>query len=217
MKINAVLKIVVRNAFVFLACMAAVVQAQVVVGPVGVVSNTMGGAVANLFDQRNVGYVNGTTNFATFVASTPSGGAYWNTDVYVATGSIVFDLGSSWTVTSMALWQGSHFYSQDIQQYRLSISDDMNFVTGVTVLGTFTPAIEPAVPSVNSFAAGTGRYVKWEVLSNYGNGFGTHGFEVAFGATAIPEPATVALWFAAAAGVVVVVARRKCGLKVEAE
>lgn len=186
-------------------------QTLVVVGPVAIVSNTMGGAAPNLFDQRNVGYANGVTDFATFVASSPSGGAYWNTDVFVPTGAIVFDLGSSMTLGAMALWQGSHFYSQDVQQYRLSISDDPTFATGVTDLGGFFPAIEPALPSVNYFGLTPGRYVRWEVVSNYGNGFGTHGFEVAFGATAIPEPSTWAAAAGAAAWAAAWVARRRTG------
>jgi hypothetical protein len=141
-------------------------------------------------------YVSGTTDFDSFVASTTHNSQPGND--WVAnnqTGNVFFDLGGIFSIDKAAVWNfggQSGIINFGIQNIALSWSiDDLTY----TSLSSYT--LLQGVTGVNSaaqvltFGSVNARYIRMDVLSNYG-GIGSSLGEIAFNQT-VPEPATIAL------------------------
>lgn len=156
-------------------------------------------ALANAINQTGLsaGYTSGVTDFATYVAATTHDSQPGTDWVATAvTGSAVFDLGAVFRLDAAAVWNfggtgGDPSFG--IDDITLEYSLDNVLFTSIGpfsltqgVIGVVTPA------DVLSFAAVDLRYVRMNVLSNFGGGSSALG-EIAFSASAVPEPGTLAL------------------------
>jgi hypothetical protein len=139
-------------------------------------------------------YASGTTDFDTYVPATTHDsqpGTDWVATA--STGSAVFDLGAAYRLSAAALWnfggtEGD--ISFGIQDITLEYSLDnvlFSSIGAFTLTQGVTGVVTPA--DVFSFAAIDARYVRLNVLSNYGGGSALG--EIAF--RGVPEPGTLAL------------------------
>ena len=167
--------------------------------------------LANMFNQSGLspGYTTGVTDFATLTAAASHyAGDFslynWASPSRERTGTITFALGQLTTIDSFALWNGNQDFG--IRDFTLVASADSSFTT-TTTLGAFTATrvadFNFSTAEVFSFAPTSAAYVRLSINSVQGTSPSrTYIGEVAFsqvGATAVPEPGTLAL---AAAGVV---------------
>ncbi|MBN8532026.1 MAG: hypothetical protein J0L97_09235, partial [Alphaproteobacteria bacterium] len=95
-----------------------------------------------LLDQSGLSsnYVSGVTNFETFTSSNPThlgtSGTPSTSGYFALAGAFVdIDLGSTLTLTKLALWNDNDY--QGVKNFNLLISDNALF-TGATSLGSFT-------------------------------------------------------------------------------
>lgn len=162
-------------------------------------------ALVNSFNQSGLsaGYVSGVTDFATFVATTSHDSEPGNDWVATqVTGEATWDLGSIQGVDAAAVWNfgplgGSPIFG--IQGVTLLASTD-----GVVfqTLGSYTlsEAVSPPnLAQLLTFAPVDARFIEMEISSNYGGSESALG-EIAFDSAAVPEPASLALFGAALAG-----------------
>ena len=186
------------------------VMASVILGPASIVSNSLGNYDANLVAENlinqsglSAGYTSGVTDFATYIAGNPthptssvSPGPGWaSTNNSVVTGTMIFDLGSSYFLDTFALWSDTDF--QSVGHFSLDISDDVTF-TSFSAMGSFLAVTNSAPVSAQLFTLtpGSGRYVRWNIVDTVG---GTSNLvqagEIAFGGSTVtvPEPSSLAL------------------------
>lgn len=202
---------------------SATAQAGLILSPTAVVSNSIGEIAAsveigNVIDQSGLssGFVSGATDYATYIAAAPTHSRL-GTDLFwlgpAATGNIVFDLGSAYSIERLAIWQGgpSHKSAFNINSIKLETSADLAF-TNPSAAGNFNVprGLGGSVWPVNDFDLNdsVGRYVRLTIESNHG-GFRSRFGEIAFdvSAVAVPEPSSFALL--AAAGIAFV-GKRLC-------
>ena len=170
------------------------VNAGVIRGAVGVLSNSMGtgdGSIANTFNQTGLSaaYVSGVTDYDTYVATHPTNNSAnaWASPRGPALGFIDYDLGAVFNLTSFALWTQNNING---------IRDFEILVDGI-LAGSFVAAQEAAANIAVQkfdFAALSGQVVRLNVLSIYG-GLNVNIGEVAFESdvAAVPMPAPLAL------------------------
>lgn len=195
------------------SCIALVVvagqaQAGPIFAPDSVIANTMGtslGDITYTFDQSglSVGYVDGVTDFDTYVASSPSHAVplpfpinlpnYWAGAIGPVFGHIDFDLGASMMLESLALW--TTVTTESINEFEVLVADNVGFA-GATNLGAFNGAQSLIVQEFATPA--TGRYVRLQVNSINGAADRVILSEIAFerGITTnpiVPEPTSLAL------------------------
>jgi hypothetical protein len=180
--------------------------ATLILSPVAALGNTLGEFgtccdIGNMIDQSglSVGFASGVDDFDIYLASNPTHSFLfqdqeWIGSVGVLSGTIDLDLGASYLVDRLALWNED---TDPIDQLTISTSDDPTFTTGVTTHGTFftaatTPDVDyPAEVFDFSLTAATDRYVRLDVSCS-GAAYGTCGIgEVAF--SVVPEPTTALL------------------------
>lgn len=164
----------------------------------------------------SVGYASLTTDFDGYIASGPThnGSSFpnvWISAGGITTGNFDFDLGGTFTVESFAYWGIGGGAGSDVTGFTLLAADNAAF-TGATVLGSFSPALDPSFSTtakVFTFAPTAAAFVRMQITSNNGGGvagFGEAAFEVQ-SAAAVPEPASLAL-IALGTGPLAVVVRR---------
>lgn len=116
-------------------------------------------------------------------------------------GNLIFDLGGTYSLSDIAIWQYDSDDEQDrgVKDFTLEFSSDgMSFTS---LLGTTTLSIAQYLPITNEpaqiFALGntTASHVRLNYLNNYGDPVFTGLSEVQFvGATPIPEPSTIVMF-----------------------
>jgi hypothetical protein len=196
-------------------CMAADVRADFVLSAQSVVAAPppINGFT---FDQTinqsglSANYVSGVTDFSTYVASGPIHTRNNTPPNYAASFSLPpvnvdYDLGSTYNVQRMAFWNYPFNFSAGVIGMQVFTSSVPNFSTSF-LAGTFTP-VDDGNGDVNHVQVfdvtdSNARYVRLHITavdSTNGTGFS----EVAWGASNVPEPTSLAaLSLAALAGAV---------------
>lgn len=199
-------------ASIIVACIAAPCVAQAAVIRGGTVSSPQG-SFGGAFDIQNAGnqsglsqtYVSGTTDFATFVATTThaspgstNSGFTNSPSGFSSPQQFTLDLGSTFTINGLAFWATDNVGS--VSRFDLYSDTDANFANGgLTLLGSFTAVgsnggLDPA--QVFSFAATSSRYFQINALSAVGGTNLTDGIgelAVRQAAAVVPEPDVVSL------------------------
>lgn len=166
--------------------------------------------IDNIIDQSGLsaGYTSGVTDFATYVATDPSHtsdsiNTQWFSSNGTTIGNVDFDLGSSFTVSQIALWFRAHGARNTaaITNFTLLADDEATF-TGATNLGSFTNAsFTDLSVQVYDFADIEAQFIRMEITGNNGNAGNTAHAEVAFDTvSAVPVPAAVWLMGSALLG-----------------
>jgi hypothetical protein len=206
--------------------MGGAAQAGTIIQATGATANVAtrdGASLSSLFDQTglSVGYTSGVTDFDSYIASGPTHNSVlspngWATENNVTAAFVTFDLGSSMTVESMALWNRSTapFFIQGVKDFELRACPDST-CTSTTLLGSFTAlntvgASDNAVGAqVFAFAATTAQYLRMDMLNTHGSivlSAGEVAFERFAAVTETPEPASALLL---AGGLLALGARRR--------
>ncbi|MFK7741648.1 MAG: hypothetical protein AB8H80_15125 [Planctomycetota bacterium] len=158
-----------------LCLLAAPAAAQQILQPVAV-DTTMSGFPTSpkisMIDQSGLSasYVDGVTDFATFVDAT----SHANSNpasivtVFVAGETITVDLGTSQTIDAIGLW-GSQTFATTLTGWNLFADSDDNFGNGTTSsIGSFAGALRQG-GDVFAFAPVTTRFVHIQVTANGGS------------------------------------------------
>ncbi|MEA5508413.1 PEP-CTERM sorting domain-containing protein [Crocosphaera sp. UHCC 0190] len=179
-------------------------QAGVIVQPTSASSSGIGFGslpLSNSINQSGLssGYVNGITDFDTYIAGNPTHSGFGNVAQSFfnqTTGVLTYDLGSVLTTARLAYWAGVTA-NENISSFELFSDDDGNFGNGgTTSLGTFNPstAIDGSVQVID-FTDATSQFIHLNILANNGAVFTQIG-EVAFDqgvapSATTPEPSTI--------------------------
>jgi len=85
--------------------------------------------------------------------------------------TVTFDLGESYALTSVDIWQYSYtLTSRGVQDFEIYVSDDNVNFTYVDS-AALSIATNTALPAQNRTFSATGRYVRLNLLTNFGNAF----------------------------------------------
>ena len=165
--------------------------------------------IGNIIDQSGLSdvYTSGVTDFDTYVATDPTHtgnivNSHWFSSNGTLTGNIDFDLGSSLTVSRIALWfRAGAQNAPAITNFTL-FADDENTFTAATNLGSFTnAAFTDLSVQVYDFTDTQAQFIRMQITANNGNIFNTAHGEVAFDTvSAVPVPAAVWLMGSALVG-----------------
>jgi hypothetical protein len=151
-----------------------------------------GSNVANITNQSGLSaaYTSGVTDFDAYVATTtnlspaPSNFFLFNAN----SGVVTFNLGASYTLNALALWQFAAGTTTSVRGFNLYADTDADTSNLGTSLGSFN-AINSATPigaQVFNFSATPTQFIQLEITSN-GNSINTGLGEVAFReATPVP-------------------------------
>lgn len=185
-------------------------DAGAILSPVAVLSNTGGSSgtgfeITNTIDQSGLstGFVSGVDDFDTYLATNPlhsSQTGEWFSQIGPLRSVIVYDLGQSFLVSRMALWNEDF---AGILTTTVDISDDVAFGSFSTA-GTFEPLSNQAnvaySAEVFNLAPSVGRFVRMDVSGLAGAPYVSMG-EIAFEVSSlpptpdvVPEPATFAIF-----------------------
>ena len=138
----------------------------------------------------------------------------WLSDVGGVVGNLIFDLGGTYSLSDIAIWQFNHI---DPNALQLGVKDftlesSTNGISFTPLLGTTTLTIGSGntndAAQISALGDITASHVRLNYLNNYGNGTFTGLSEVQFVVTAIPEPSTIAM-FGIGAGVMGLVSIRR--------
>ena len=182
--------------------------AGTILSPSAVLLNTAGdfsaaAAIDSTIDQSglSIGFVSGTTDFATYLASNPvhewifTDGSEWFSTGGQTRGVIEYDLGDSYTISNLALWNEEF---SGIQTMQVETASNAAFI-GSVVVGNFLPVNTPFDQSypaeVFGLAGSDGRYVRLTITGPQvpNRGIFLSMGEIAFDVNPIPEPATLLL------------------------
>ena len=123
---------------------------------------------------------------------------------------LTFDLGSIYAVSAADIWQYNASccgLDRGVNIFTISTSTDgINFYDSTTA--SLTEANGGDIPAQVVDYQATGRYVRFDVVSNWGDTNYTGLSEVKFETSAVPEPETYAL-FGAGLGIISLLARRR--------
>ncbi len=180
--------------------------AGVILSPTSVTQNTLGTfstVPANSIDFTHDGsglpaFTSGVTDFTTYIGSNPTHDGFavgnaWASASGVLTGIIDYDLGMSYSIGQVALWNQGRNTNQGINSFDILTSDNVAFIGAVNV-GSFNAA---DIQFAQAFAltSSVGRFVRLQINSNHGSLSTTTLGEIAFDVTAVavPEPSTLTL------------------------
>jgi hypothetical protein len=197
----------IKNLVVVLAlALPTITQAQLIISPVAVNASSAfadpSTAAVNTINGSGLSFAlnTGDTIPGTYPTHSAVNNNIWHTAVGVLTPTITFDLGASYDVTGFHLWNFQQFdttgVSRGIQTTNiLGSSDGISFTTLISNQ-TFTQAtgLSTYTGEDYSLSAANIRYVRFGVLSNYGDVNVTGLSEVRFlGTVAVPEPSSLAM------------------------
>lgn len=162
--------------------------------------------VSNLINPSDLSlpYVSGVTDFDSYVASAPTTSNVWLSGSNVLTGNVIFDMGSSMELSSIAIWNADGLAA--VVDFNLVGANDSGFSSPVTLLSGAT-AVDPG-PAAYDFAPTTVQYVRMEILSVNGSTLFAGMHDVVFEGV-VPEPSAYSLFAASLVGVVVLMRRRR--------
>jgi hypothetical protein len=200
--------------FVVALLIGAPAYASMIIQPAGVWTDGTPAVqpIGNVINQSGLlaGYNSGVDEFATAITTSLN---HWNGnhgflgDNSSALDNFYFDLGATYQVDGIAIWQQDG--SATLKNGRILYSADGSF-SSPAELATFSNLPKHPIfpgfqqPVVVSFPSTTGRYFAIDVTANYGYGGFTRLNEVAF--RGVPEPAGVVL---ALVGAAVLLRRRR--------
>ena len=182
--------------------------AGVILSPTAVLLNTAGdfsadAAIDSTIDHSGLsaGFTSGVTDFDSYIASNPvhewifTDGSEWFSEGGQTRGILVYDLGDTYAVNRLALWNEEF---SGIQTMHVETSTNAAFLTSVFV-GDFNPTNTPfdqSYPSeVFDLSDSIARYVRLTITGPQTPNRGTFLSmgEIAFDVqpTAVPEPATM--------------------------
>ena len=178
--------------------------AAFIVSPTAVTGNTMGtavggGSTTNLINNSGLpAFTSGVTDYDTYLGTNPVHAAFnatnaWASNAGVTTGQLDFDLGASYSISGVSLWNQGNL--QSVNGFTIFTDDNVAF-SSPTNVGSFNAA---SSLSASSFLFGpvTDRYVRLQINSNYGSSTFTTLGEIAFRADAaavtVPAPSSLAL------------------------
>jgi hypothetical protein len=214
--------------FAALILAPASVHASLALQPIGA-STDMGSATPafvpdNVINQSglSVGYTSLVTDFDAYIGANPTHDSIagdsdiWLSAAGVPTGNFDFDLGGTFTVQALALWNLGGNDPSNVVQFTLLAADDPSFSSPQT-LGVFTASAaggNTAVPpQLFPFAPTEAAFVRMQITDNNGSiatGFGEAVFEAH--QTPVPEPSALTVFAtitAMACGVGIIWRRRK--------
>ena len=133
----------------------------------------------------------------------------WMTADHVLTGWLVFDLGSVYTVDSTDIWQYSHW---NVFKRGVNDFDIYSSINGTDYTFVSSNVLQKAKRSDSNYAQlfsieTDARYIKFKIISNWGDGTATGLSEVRFNGSTVPIPGAVWLLGSGLFGLVAV--RRK--------
>ncbi len=177
------------------------VQAGTILSPTSVLANSLGEFSAQfsstkMIDQSGLstGFTSGVTDFSAYIATGPTHGTNESNGSWVSpsvppSGAIDFDLGDSYDIDQVVLWQGVAGNSASVNAFRIFTSSDSAF-TSPLLVGSFVAAIGtnlPEVAQVFDTSDSSARYLRLQIDSNYGNSVTGLG-EFALDVSAVLEP-----------------------------
>ncbi|SNS18848.1 PEP-CTERM protein-sorting domain-containing protein [Sphingomonas laterariae] len=121
----------------------------------------------------------------------------WMTETTGEPAHLIFDLGAAYDLSSALIWQFNVDFGLDrgVRDFAISLSTDgMSFADATA--GTLMQGTSQPLPAQLVELAGTARYVRLDLLNNYGDQWTWTGLsEVRFDGTvaAVPEPASWAM------------------------
>jgi hypothetical protein len=158
------------------------------------------------WDLRAIHLVDGSGLAGNVHGSCYDNATCWQTNVDGPAATLVFDLGATYTLDSIQIWNGywANFQSaRGMNQFRLLTSPDL---TAWADRGLFTAPAAPTTPAsytgftLDTLSWAATRYVELRILSNHGGGdcpACTTLSEIAFDGveetSAVPEPSTAVL------------------------
>lgn len=202
---------------------AANVSAGVILGPAAVsttIANEPGRTPDLVINQSGLsaGYTSLSTDFDAYIASNPEHNANGTDKAWLSTDSFTsgyldFDLGGTYVVESMALWNIGGGVKPNLKTFELYASDDASFGTS-TLLGSYSAQTGLGQTTANpaeifAFGPTSASFIRMVILTGNGGvnvGFGEVAFEVS-SPPAVPEPASLVLLASGLAGTLA--ARRK--------
>ena len=163
----------------------------VVQGPVASTGNDFGGSnIANLFNQSGLsaGYTSGVTGFASYnpTHSNSAAGDFFASSPSFP-GNLDFDLGSSFLILSVAIWNDSQVEAVDpstrgIRDFDV-YTDDNSAFSSPTFVGSFTAMgeeVETSAKQTFDLTNSVGQFVRLTINSNHGSTFFIQVGEIAF-------------------------------------
>ncbi len=190
------------------------VHATVIRAPTGEVLNTLGEfsfvnppggfELVNAFNQNGLltGYINGVTDFDTYIASNPlhdSNATFdidWISPDGVTSGTLVFDLGDVYTVDRLALWNEDFAGLGSLNV--LTSTDNINYVSvGQNLIPTDNATNIDYAADIFNLTITNARYVRFDVSGCPQSGSlqvcGIGEFAFSTNSSSVPEPATLIL------------------------
>ena len=136
----------------------------------------------------------------------------WMSDRNDTTGWLIFDFGSTYTVTTTDVWQYGHWnvHPRGVKDFQILSSingTDYTFVADATLQKVGAGATPNAAESFS--LATDARYIKFDIQSNWGGGTFTGLSEVQFNGSPVPIPGAVWLLGTGLAGLAGIRIRRK--------
>lgn len=203
--LRAEIRLMRRTLLALVGC--AICWGGVIVSPTGVTGNTLG--TYNLVPSNSIDFTHdrsglpsfatGITDFATYLSSGPTHAPFSNDNAWassqgVVSGSIDYNLGQLYTISTIALWGQGESNGQGINGFSVFTSNDSSF-TGAILVGSFNGIDSTQQAQTFVVSPSIGQYVRVQINSNHGSNCCVTLGEIAFDVSpvGIPEPSTVAL------------------------